>query len=151
MLSEIIHILSDYISIGTLGRLSRVNKELYNLTKDNETQLASFKSESKVKVKSYTIVALKRSNSRCRECGKQISTRYSLSQRICTKCARTTNNYHFMLVKQEIYPHVLKNAKGRFVLKKTKLLSTIAPTIKTSNKQYLYRISDVHRLAYSNQ
>lgn len=150
MLADIIHVLPDYISIGTLGRLSRVNKELHTLTKHNETQLASFKSESRVNIKSYNISQFIHSNTRCRECGKKINTRYSLTQRICTKCARTTNSYHFMLIRSEIYPHVLKNAKGRFVIKKTKLLSQIAPTIKTSNKQYLYRISDVHRIAYSN-
>lgn len=149
MLSDTIHIISDYISIGTLGRLSRVNNEFFDLTNSNEIQLASFKTESKVNVKAYNISQFINSKSRCRECGKKINTRYSMSKRVCTKCARSINNYHFMLIKSEIYPHVLKNAKGRFVLKKTKLLSLLTPTIKTSNKQYLYRISDVNRIAYS--
>ena len=111
-MEDVLECLVDYLTVGTMGRLTRVSKTLYHrVHTDNMISLSVAK--NKLKWKRYrisfksVICAIINTKSRCHECGSDrgipsISSRGRLV-RVCKSCTGKQNSYREQLNRKQVY------------------------------------------------
>ena len=169
-MEDVFHVLVSYLNIGSFGRLCLTNKEMYGNLDNSEFVGATLVFSHVILKNKYSIQKLKLCKSRCNECGKlrhvssvkrtnncpccyrHLSENCPCSglklydSGVCTECARTKDNFRYLLFRDEAYKYVMTNANGNFIVKKSKffkLLSTVKPRMITRTKKYMYRPRDI--------